>query len=417
MNNNKPKILHISYTDAGGGSAHAAYRIHTGLKQVGFMSRMLVGIKSRHDNDIRKICNNELWYTADRLCGKFFDKFDFQYLFYPSSFLLFRNPWVKDADIIQLYNIHSGYFSFTVLPALSKKHTIIWRLSDMWPMTGHCTHSYECERYKIGCGLCPHLEEYPSLKRDRTVLLWKIKKWTYARSSITIIAPSQWIAALVRQSPLLGDFKTYIIPNGLDTSVFRPIPKEIARCLLDIDQSKRVILFSAQNINHPRKGGFLLKEALIKLAQKKIQDVMLLVTGKGNYSFESEFNFPVKRLGFINNDLMLAAVYSAADVFVMPALAENLPNVILESMACGTPSVAFNIGGIPEVISHMELGYLARHKDVDDLVKGIELVLENNELRRTMSLHCRRVAESKFSLSLQIQHFRDLYQDLGFKMA
>src|SRR5580765_817261 len=259
----RPKVLHISTTDNLGGSGRSAYRVHTGLRRLGVQSRMVVGTKVTDDPDVRPIAGSLA--PIDRFFGRALGKLSLQYLFYPSSFWLLRHPWFREADVIQLYNTHGNYFAHTVLPLLGRHRPIVWRLSDMWPMTGHCTYSFDCERWQTGCGSCPILSDPPELYADRTAMLWRIKRWLYSHSNLSIVAPSNWIARLAEQSPLLGRFQTRVIPNGLDTDVFRPLPREEARRILQIDPAQRVILFSAQSLSDYRKGGALLRPVFEQL--------------------------------------------------------------------------------------------------------------------------------------------------------
>jgi len=405
-------VLHISTADNLGGSGRSAYRIHAGLREAGVKSRMLVGIKSMEDEDIDLIYNKERWRILDQVIGKCTDLFGLQYLFYPSSFKLQHHTWFKEADIVQFYNTHGGYFSHLALPGISKRKPIVWRLSDMWPMTGHCAYSYDCERFKFGCGSCPYLSEYPSLRRDMTAFLWKIKNNIYKCSNINIVAPSKWIFDLAKQSPLINRFKISIIPNGLNTQIFKPIKKEIARELLNIDINKKVIFFSAHSIKDHRKGSIFLKEGISRLSKKNMQNIILLVNGSQCGNCLNNYGFPVKYVNFTNNDTMMAVMYSAADLFILPTLADNLPNGIIESMACGTPVISFNTGGVPEAISHMKTGYIAQYKNVNDLSVGIKMLLENNNLRNQMSINCREIVKERYTKELQAKRYQELYKEL-----
>lgn len=403
--------LHISAWDNAGGAGRSAYRLHTGLRRRGIRSRMLVGWKVTGDKDVRLIRGRWLG-RLDHLCGRLFDRLSLQYLFYPSSFLLPWRSWFRKADIIQLYITHGGYFSHTALTRISRLRPVVWRLSDMWSMTGHCAYSYECERWKSGCGACPYLADYPGLRRDTTALLWQIKDWIYARSRLTIVAPSKWAARLVEQSPLFNRFPVHIIPNGLDTEVFRPLPKCSTREMFDIDTRSRVIFFSAHSVSDRRKGAPFLEEALSRLADGGMKDVTVLVVGARANEWELGGQLPVKCLGEISDDQIMAAAYATADLFILPTLAENLPNGILESMACGTPVVSFNVGGVPEAVRHMETGYLAAYRDAADLAKGIQLLLDDPDLRSRMSRRCREIVEQEYSMDLQAKRFIDLYHDV-----
>src|SRR5260221_10261991 len=179
---------------------------------------MLVSLKKSSDHDVDYIHRrNRLLRGLDNRLGRgLVDRLDLQYLFYPSSLALPVHPWLQEADIVQLYNTHGGYFSHTILPLLSRMRPIVWRLSYMWAFTGHCSYSYDCERWRTGCGACPLLDEYPALKRDTTAFLWKAKRVLYRHSRMNIVVTSRWMAKLVHESRLLGHFPEFNTPNGID---------------------------------------------------------------------------------------------------------------------------------------------------------------------------------------------------------
>ncbi|HXQ68983.1 MAG TPA: glycosyltransferase family 4 protein [Pyrinomonadaceae bacterium] len=408
-------VLHISTTDNSGGSGRSAYRVHTGLKELGVGSRMLVGRKVTDDNDVLPIAPDGFNAAADRFFSRALGRLSWQYLFFPSSFRLLRHPWFKEADVVQLYNTHGNYFSHTVLPLLSRRRPVVWRLSDMWPMTGHCAYSFDCERWRTGCGSCPILSDPPELYRDTTATLWKIKNWSYSRSDLTIVAPSKWIAGLAAESPLLGRFPVHIIPNGLDTSVFAPVAKQEARESLQITPSERVVLFSAESLTDRRKGGAYLQAAIKRLAETEQNLTVLMVGGNGSH-IDMPVSVRTRVTGRIDDDCALAKIYSAADVFVLPTLAENLPNVALESMACGTPPVIFDVGGCSDAVRHLETGYLARYADGEDLAGGVSLLLNDDELRSRLSRRSREVATSEYGIELQAKRFFSLYQQVTEKV-
>ena len=406
-------VLHISAWDNFGGSGRAAYRVHLGLKGLGVRSRMLVGWKAARgeaDEDVDLLGRGMRF--ADRLCNRVTDRLGFQYLATPSSVLLPYRRWVQEADVIQLYNTHGGYFSHTVLPALSRRRPVVWRLSDMWPMTGHCIYSYGCDRWKHGCGACPILGDYPSLRRDTTALLWRVKRRVYRRSRLTIVTPSRWMAGLAGHSPLLNQFPIHVIPNGLDADVFHPVPKLLARAELGIEGAARILMFSAHFVSDRRKGGVMLAQALAGLSEAERGNLELLVVGQGADQWEAPPRVRVRRLGAIRDDRRLATVYAAADLFVLPALADNLPNGILESMACGTPVLSCSVGGIAEAVRHRETGYLAAPEDQEDLANGLRWLLRDEALRERMGRSARAVIERDHTLQMQATRFLELYQRL-----
>jgi glycosyltransferase involved in cell wall biosynthesis len=405
-------ILHISTEYNLGGSGRAAYRIHAGLRRRGHSSRMLVGTQVIGVPDVGPIWRSLPWRAADWAAKRVTEAMSLQYLFLPSSWNLLRHPWFREADILQLYNTHGGYFSHSVLGVAGRQKPVVWRLSDMWSFTGHCCYSYDCERWKMGCGSCPLLADEPALRTDRTALLWRIKQRLYKRVNVHLVVPSRWMAGLAAQSPLIGHWPRHVIPNGVDLNVFSPISRAAAREVFRLPQDQAVVLFSSVETNAYRKGGAILVEALNRLRGRTKKPFRLLVVGHGAREWDTTVSVPATTVETITDDQLLAVMYSAADVFVHPALADNLPNGVLESMACGTPVVAFDVGGVSDAVRPLETGYLARWKDAEDLAHGIERLLDDDDLRASMRTTCRTVAESEYGMDLQTDRFEALYAEL-----
>ena len=354
---------------------------------------MLVGQKQGSDPDVRELKRNVAWRAADRACGAVLDRLDLQYVLYPSSFAVAGDPWFRGASVVQLYNTHGSYFSHTALPFLSRRRPIVWRLSDQWPFTGHVAYSYECERWRHGCGSCPYLDEYPRLRRDRTATLWRWKNRVYARSRITVVAPSTWLERSAKESPLLGRFDVRRIPNGVELDVFRPRPRT--------PRERPVILFASAWLDERRKGGAVLREAVAKLSDL---DFELVSAGE-----RAAVGRPLGRLGRGE----LARAYADADLFVLPTLAENLPNTILESLASGTPVVSFDVGGVGDAVRHLETGWLAQAPQADSLAEGIRALLGDRELRERLGRNGRDLAEREWSQELEASRFAALYEELA----
>jgi glycosyltransferase involved in cell wall biosynthesis len=407
-------VLHISTADNAGGSGRSAYRIHCGLRGLGHRSRMLVRTRVTADPDVGFVHGGRPAVRGLDLLGRYVvDRLDLQYWWYPSSHLLPRHPWFHEADVIQLYNTHGGYFSHLALPRISRDRPVVWRLSDMWPLTGHCAYSHDCERWQTGCGSCPLLGEYPGLRRDTTALLWKAKKSVYDRSHLVLVVTNSWMAGLVKESPLLGRFPVRMIPNGVDTEVFRPVPKAIARESLGIPRHAKVVLFSAHvAATGTRKGGEFVRPALERVAASGIRDVLLVVLGERSEAWEESRSYRTLRLGFTQSDHLLATVYSAADVLLHPAVVENLAGGVIESLACGTPVVAFRVGGIPDVIRDGETGYLARLRDVEEISEGVRRILLARKMQAETADQCRRTIESGYTREVELQRFVSLYDEM-----
>ena len=405
-------ILHLSTEYNMGGSGRAAYRIHSSLIQRGHTSRMLVSGPVQGVPDAGPIWGTLPWRAADWVARRTTEALSLQYLFLPSSWKLLGHPWFLTADVVQLYNTHGGYFSHSVLGVASRRKPFVWRLSDMWPLTGHCCYSYECDRWMTGCGSCPLLTDDPALRTDRTALLWRMKRRIYARANVTLVAPSRWIADLASKSPLVRHWPVKVIPNGLNLEVFRPISRSAAREVMGLPQDEDLVLFSSVETQAHRKGGTFVTEAVNRLKGKTRKPFRLLVVGNRAREWERIVSVPVTAIDTVKDDHLLAALYSAADLFVHPALADNLPNGVLESLACGTPVVAFDVGGVGEAVRLLETGYLARCRDTSDLAQGIARLLDDPDLRRRLGVRCREIAEAEYGIALQAKRFEGLYQSL-----
>jgi len=357
---------------------------------------MLVGERRTDDPDVRLLKRGTGWRAADRAVSTLADSLDLQYVLYPSSFAVATDPWFREADVLQLFNTHGSYFSHSALPLLSRRLPVVWRLSDMWAVTGHVTYSYECERWRTGCGDCPHLDVYPRLRRDTTAALWRWKRAVYRRSRITVVAPSRWLERIARESPLLGRFGVRRIANGIDLKTFRPHPRDEARRALGLDPGRRTVLWSALDLGDGRKGG---REAVAAVGRLG-PDVQLVVAGDGAAPAG------VRSLGVLDDE-RLALAYAAADVFLLPALAENLPNAALESIACGTPVAGFDVGGMGDAVRAGTSGLLVPSGDVEALFVAVASLFEA-DLRDT----CRALAEAEFSAEREARAFADLYEEL-----
>jgi glycosyltransferase involved in cell wall biosynthesis len=397
-------VLHISESDAAGGAARAAYALHRGLPALGHRSRMLVGRKVTPDPDTRSVKRSTSWRAADRLAGAAADGAGLQYAFYPSSFGVAADPWFRAADVVQLHNLHGSYFGFGALPLLTKRRPTVWQLHDQWAMTGHVAYSLDCERWRHGCGSCPYLEEYPRLERDTTALLWRLKRATYARSRLTLVTTSTWMARLVAASPLLRRFRCLTIPNGVDTTRFRPGPRSEARGRLALPADCPIVLFVASELREPRKGLALLEEALRGLEQPPL----LALVGAGAAAPDVDTHV----LGPLDGDA-LADAYRAADVLAVPSLADVLTLTAPESLACATPCVAFDRGGVTDVVRDGETGVHARFGDAGALASAIERILGDPELRDRLGARGREVAEAEFAIGLQVDRYAELYEELA----
>ncbi|MGL4881879.1 MAG: glycosyltransferase, partial [Waterburya sp.] len=249
---------------------------------------------------------------------------------------------------------------------------------------------------------------------DLSRWIWRRKQKAWQNLDLKIVTPSKWLADCAKTSSLFKDKRVEVIPYGLNTDVFRPIDKKTARKLLQLPQDKQLVLFlSLQATSDKRKGLQLLQPALQKLSFGNWQDrIELVLVGASKPEKDIDFGFKSHYLGTLTDDLMLALVQSAADVFVAPSIQDNLPNTVLEAIACGTPSVAFKIGGMPDMIEHEQNGYLAKPYEIDDLAQGIAWVIENEERHQKLSARARIKVEKEFTLEIQANRYLSLYKEI-----
>lgn len=308
----------------------------------------------------------------------------------------------QNADVIHLHWINQSFLSFKTLEKIVKSgKKIVWTMHDAWNATGICHLTLECKNHLSECGNCQYLS-HPS-PSDLSHKVWKKKKALYAAGNIQFVTCSRWLMEEVKRSSLLASQNVTSIPNPLDTNFFMPQNKMLARKMLQLPEEKKLLLFVAQNVNNPYKGMKYLFEAVKK---SRRNDVTLLMLGNAEgVNFEGVETIA---LGYLSEQEKIRAAYNAADAFILPSLSENLPNTIMEAMACGTPSVAFRVGGIPEMIDHMENGYLSDCQDSSDLSRGIEYVLKEENAAR-LSAACREKVLKEYSEKSVVERYLSLY--------
>ena len=304
--------------------------------------------------------------------------------------------WI--ADFVDLQSL----FSF-----LPHHLPIFWRLSDMNALTGGCHFDDGCGRYASACGFCPQLGSTDP--NDLSRQIWRRKQAVFESVEPTrlhIIALNRWMAETARRSPLLAKFPVTIVPNGVDTEVFQPHDMRKAREFLGIPQDPRVVLFAAEAVSNRRKGLALLMSALTQL--QKSENLLLLSVGRGAPKMSTDI--PHLHLTHVDDDRRLAAIYSAADLYVIPSLQDNQPNTVLEAMACGTPVVGFAVGGIPDMVRPGITGLLASAGDLVGLATAITELLRCRDKRTSMGAACRRVVVGEYTRELQVERYVALYR-------
>ncbi len=409
------KVLHLWNSDSarhGGGGAVAMSRLHSSLSAAGIHSKILCKTKTSESPDVltlRRFPRLEIIEKILRIPSSRIGLNDIHRI---STFKIQQHEAYVNTDLLHIHGTHGNFMSYLALPALTTAKPAVFTLHDMWAFTGHCGYSFDCDRWKIGCGKCPHLDAAPAVKRDATRLEWKLKNWIYGRSNLTIICPSKWLEEQAKQSPLTNRFPVHYIPHGIDTEAFQPLDPELCRSQLGIPPDKKVLMFAAARLNNYRKGGDLLVKALQSLPKSLKAETVLLVIGKEGKEIAENIDIPVYDLGYLSDDRSKAVAYSAADLFLFPTRADIFGLVSIESQACGTPVVSFKVGAVPEHVLPGITGYLAEPENAQDFCDGIVELLEDESQRNFMSQHCRANVLKEYSLKLHIQRHIHLYQAL-----
>ncbi|MEE9302854.1 MAG: glycosyltransferase family 4 protein [Thiotrichaceae bacterium] len=408
------KIVHVSGA-TGGGAGIAACRLHAGLRALDVDSRVLVNKLSSTDDYI--VAPNGLFDKAvaelvRRLDGVPGRLSSIQQDLYSSS--LWPNRLIRridelSPDIVNLHWVNGGMLRIESLPKIQAP--VVWTLHDMWPFSGSEHYVGDCQRYQDGYLSSNRPIEETRLDVNRWIWKRKKKSWQQTKNLI-IAAPSKWMAECASNSVLFGERRIEVLPNGLDHERFRPMDHAVVRRILGLPEDKKLILFGAGSATSDKRKGFhLLVEALKKLeTQVDSADYELVVFGSS--SGDTSFSMNTHYLGRLADEISIALVYAAADVFVAPSLEDNLPNTVLESLSCGTPVVAFNIGGFPDMVNHQENGYLAAGFDTAELANGLQWVLNDQQRWKKLSENARETVLSRFTLEHSASRYRDLYEEI-----
>jgi glycosyltransferase involved in cell wall biosynthesis len=418
------KVTLINTTDAGGGAPAACMRLLKALELKQVDVRMLVQEKRATEPRVDSISTN----FAGRLKAKF------NFLYERLPFILLRakarevrfafstadlgsdikkESDIQNADILHLHWTNSGFLSTQNIQQLFETgKPVVWTLHDMWAFTGGCHYSGDCYHFITGCGNCWMLRD--PHKNDLSHTGWKRKAAMYKPAkNIVFVTCSHWLAEVARTSSLLKDFRIETIPNPIDTVLFSPRDKIAERVKWNVDPTSKIILFGAANILDRRKGIIYLVDALNELKNnfKDTDQIEIVLFGK-NKSFDiGQLPFKVYEMGIITSQEDMASLYNLADVYVTPAIEDNLPNTVMESLACGTPVVAFNTGGLPDMVEHQQNGYLAAFKSAADFAAGIHFVLNSNQ-KSQLSANARKKVMDNFTNEIVASKYMDIYRSI-----
>ena len=419
------RVLIVNTSEKTGGAAVAANRLLDALNNNGVKAKMLVRDKESEQITVVGLGHSMLmqWrFLWERLVVYFHTLFSRQHLFdidiANAGADITSLPEFKEADVVHLHWINQGMLSLKgIRKILECGKPVVWTMHDIWPATAICHLAFDCRRYASSCRYCRLLPGGGG-DNDLACKVWRKKKAIYKQYDISFVACSKWLATEAKKSSLLTGHPVANIPNPIDTRIFCPGPRHLAARSAGLPTDKRIILFVSQRATNPYKGMDYLVEACRMLADKypdMRQNTAVAILGGHSDDVADQLPFQAYPLGYVNDVKRIVDVYRAVDVFVLPSLSENLPNTIMEAMACGVPCVGFKVGGIPEMIDHQYNGYVAAVKDAADLANGLHWVLDEADRDALADSALRKVAISYSQHNVALKYIEVYNQAIAFK--
>ena len=420
------RVLLINTSERIGGAAVAASRLMESLKNNGIKAKLLVRDKQTDRITVVSLSHNwrMVWkFVWERIVIWKANRFKRDNIFAVdianTGTDITTLPEFQQADIIHLHWINQGLLSLkNIENILASGKPVVWTMHDMWPCTGICHHARECIRYQQECHNCPFIYGNGG-KKDLSYRTFHKKQDLYKGRHINFVTCSHWLEGLANKSALLTGHTVTCIPNPINTNLFKPHNKQEARSKCNLPQNTKLVLFGSVKITDKRKGIDYLIDSCKLLAEKhpELKEKLgVVVFGKESQQLANLLPFKVYPLDFVSNEHQLVDIYNAVDLFVTPSLEENLPNMIMEAMACGIPCVGFNVGGIPEMIDHLHNGYVAQYKSSEDFANGIYWTLTDPDYPNLCEQACRQ-AVTHYSESTIAKKYIDLYNKVTGRNA
>jgi len=433
-------ILQVSTCDIASGAEKVAWNLFKAYPERGHNSWFAVGRKRSDDLGVLIIPNYENRPGWSRLCYRVQERLELlnirgsrrvcgwlallgepqrlvnklrgvEDFCFPGSASLLDLP-IGRPDVVHAHNLHGEYFDLRHLPWLSHEVPVVLTLHDAWLLSGHCAHSFECERWRFGCGQCPDLKIYPPVLYDNTAYNWQRKRDILRRSRLYVSTPSKWLMNKVKQSFMQAE-EYRVIPNGVDLTVFNPGDWKAARTRLGLPVDAAVVLFVSNVVKRSMWRDYATMKAAVqglggKKDKRKVIFVCLGESRRPDRIGHVEFRFVAYQI----DSVVVADYYRAADVYLHATRADTFPNVILEALACGTPVVATSVGGIPEQIAEGVTGFLTPPGDARAMATRIEQLLSDDALRRRFAAAAIESARRHFGLDRQINDYLAWYEEL-----
>jgi glycosyltransferase involved in cell wall biosynthesis len=411
------RIAFINTVDTSGGAAIVTQRLMKQLHETyASENHFLVKAKTGDANNTRQILTNQIEINAEKIIERISRPLGLLYQFFPfSSRSILKAVRLFKPDIINLHNTHGGYFATPLLQELSRIAPIVWTLHDMWSFTANASHTFGNMSWKYLKNDAVLKKIPPSIGINTGAWLLRQKKKIYNGSNLTIVTPSRWLQELALQSPLFEGKMIHQIYNGIDTEVFRKKDRQLSKAKLRLFENCKTVMFSSHflNKNNPWKGGPDLLDILVRINANTDTKINLLILGERKPDeFDTFPNFNVFYKGYVKDEEVMADCLNAADLFIYPTRADNLPNVLIESIACGTPCITFNIGGNNEIIRHGYNGVIIQPFNFDAFSLNTLSLLKNEEQLASFSANCLSITNQFFLIHTMVQKYYNLFQDI-----
>jgi glycosyltransferase involved in cell wall biosynthesis len=419
------KIAILTTNDISGGAARAAHRLSDGFNLIGIDSKILSKMKTSENpkayvaEEKFITLNHEIEIYSNNILQKYFDtnRTELSNTIFTSSYPSYdisSHPVIIEADIINIHWVAYFLSPLSIKKLIDMEKIIVWTIHDERALTGGCHYSAGCDNFQIDCKNCPQINYnnsiFPYFDLKQKIDLFN--------NEITVIGPSKWLAKKAKSSALFKNSRIENIHYSLDTNMFIQYPKNESRRIWDIPENRFVFLFGAESSEEKRKGFAKLLQALkilqnLKLWKEALNANKLHFLLFGPPAKElTDLNIPFTSVGTISNDKLLAQLYSAADIFVLPSLEDNMPYSMMESMSCGTPVVAFRVGGMVDIINENENGYLAEFNDSNSLAEKILDAYLDLEKRIRFGANSAEFVQKECKLEIQAEKYKKIFEDL-----
>lgn len=419
------RVLIVNTSENTGGAAVAANRLKEALNNNGIKAKMLVRDKESDDITVAQL--NKSWHQKwdflwERLVIYMRLHFKRDNLFLidiaNAGTDITKTREFKEADVIHLSWINQGMLSLKGIRKILESHKpVVWTMHDLWPASSICHYARNCRNYEKQCGNCPLLPGNGS-NNDLSARIWKKKRKILERNSILFVTCSRWLADKAKKSGLLSGQKVISIPNPIDSRVFTKENRAEARLYAGLPEDKKLILFVSQRVTDKRKGMDYFITAINKMVEEHPEmkdNCGIAILGGKAEELADKLPLPSYPLGYVSEEKKIASIYNSVNLFVLPSLEDNLPNTIMEAMACGVPCVGFNTGGIPEMIDHLKNGYVAEYKSSDDLAKGIRWVLSEADHQSLSNEAMKKVNQCYSQYAVAMKYIEAYNQAMALK--